>query len=1046
MENSPITLISPFSYKLTLSKVANSIISTFQSLNSQKSFTCKVKNMTSSDLKFLSHHNLPFLLRQFQINLCLKSISFNPGLKGGGNCPLCLPAFKKFRNNALNHSSNEEINKSNQELEKLKISIENLTITEEKLESFDKFHPLILQNTFEVFKFLSQSLLSKKIRSHPLMSRIRQKLATLAKNYFVFSRLRNERDLNPFIEDFKNLKLELEKKNSIEEIQTIRQIDTLLQINNRNFWKDIFEKCETLVELVAGNKVDNQERENCESILHELSHESFISTFFEFYDKGYMDGAREGRSKFIKKFLNEYVESVNITEDDQLIINPADIHNKLDVFISYVAGLIERKKISHEILIELTNNMRKIPGLSENLFISKIIFFMRFLKEFWNEMTEEASKYLDEIEGNFQVASPRFLISYLQVHNCDNNFRENFNQFNSLSQINYKIIQENNKIEQIFEYFRRNYRRSTDNIFFIHGDSSIGKTTLSLLYSKKYKSEYSTIIYIDCFEKKRIETQFNSVASNIEFEDYQNFEFNDNKPILKMSILKILIIIDNFTEESDYKQLHVSNSNIHYIVISRENLISTSQIDYNSEGMMKLFCIYLNDFSLENKGNKENIIKKLKYSPYAIKLAASCICNLSISLDDYNSKLDESLHFESFTSNAFKSLYEEIKRCNQLELLEIISCFNYKNIPINMLQIILKSKNNLSDFTGSLALLMRTLLIEKAESSTNSYVSIDKLFSLHVFTKLSIETINIVLHKLINELEDNDFKLYKKYDIATTLIHHAYHFIKKIESNQNFQNNSQTFYLSLKLSILINKYLYIFTSQLYFDYGELIEKIKDIENIDYVEEFELKLNLGTLLLSLNLFKEAELILLDCLGILENNENLELHTFKLRTYLGYLYNQYGNKFQSLKYLMEAKDYKDNHRINDQLMLAIYYIYFAEYLIDFGDINEAKLSLDESIKCDYNEIILIRYYRNYAEIKRKEFKFDEALEYCENSKRVLQSFPFQYKMETFHNSIHQSLILFSSRNFEESKKNLEESCKIMVSIYDPSSLLISKIFYQ
>lgn len=234
MENSPITLISPFSYKLTLSKVANSIISTFQSLNSQKSFTCKVKNMTSSDLKFLSHHNLPFLLRQFQINLCLKSISFNPGLKGGGNCPLCLPAFKKFRNNALNHSSNEEINKSNQELEKLKISIENLTITEEKLESFDKFHPLILQNTFEVFKFLSQSLLSKKIRSHPLMSRIRQKLATLAKNYFVFSRLRNERDLNPFIEDFKNLKLELEKKNSIEEIQTIRQIDTLLQINNRN--------------------------------------------------------------------------------------------------------------------------------------------------------------------------------------------------------------------------------------------------------------------------------------------------------------------------------------------------------------------------------------------------------------------------------------------------------------------------------------------------------------------------------------------------------------------------------------------------------------------------------------------------------------------------------------------------------------------------------------------------------------------------------------------------------------------------------------------
>ena len=168
MENSPITLISPFSYQLTLSIVSNSIISTFQSLTSQKSFTCKVKNMTSADLRFLSQSNSSFYLRQFHINHSLESISFTPGLKGGGNNMLCRPIYNQFKANALSYLPKEDQNKLDEQVAILKECIANLTVTEGHLEEFSKIHPLTL-DTIELFTYFATSLLSQKIRSHPLI-------------------------------------------------------------------------------------------------------------------------------------------------------------------------------------------------------------------------------------------------------------------------------------------------------------------------------------------------------------------------------------------------------------------------------------------------------------------------------------------------------------------------------------------------------------------------------------------------------------------------------------------------------------------------------------------------------------------------------------------------------------------------------------------------------------------------------------------------------------------------------------------------------------
>ena len=96
MVNPQVKLVRPFSFSLILTQISSEIYSEYQNFTSGLIFTCKVLNMLPKDLHSLSPTNSCFNLSKFSINLDLKSISFNPGLLGGGCASLANKIKKRL--------------------------------------------------------------------------------------------------------------------------------------------------------------------------------------------------------------------------------------------------------------------------------------------------------------------------------------------------------------------------------------------------------------------------------------------------------------------------------------------------------------------------------------------------------------------------------------------------------------------------------------------------------------------------------------------------------------------------------------------------------------------------------------------------------------------------------------------------------------------------------------------------------------------------------------------------------------------------------------
>ena len=949
-------LIKPFELKLTLTIKGSIINSSINHRNSSQNFDCEVKGMTIKDFYSInpllsSHHFLNFF-----IDLDKKSVIYTQRMLGGGNCKgaRCTNPINKQMRNSINMIYRDSIDLQNALAisTTLLLDVKEGYLKKDIIEKLNEINPFYTKNQIKIFYSLCSSFLNSNILDHPMLVSERYKLAVSLRNYFIFSYLDSSNPEKSVPEDQIKAREQhiaqalatLKNRKSIEEYGTIAELEIIVGLRRRQYWTKINSKCKELIKIILDNKkiYSDLAIARCENFLLNYKKNvsktlDYLPTLLEFFGKkAYSDKVDYKRDKFIKRLFSEFKDMKTV---------------ELGIAFNYLLNCIEKNGVGDNVMKKIAQwILRDFKDLDKEKKI-RCCFFMKIVKlRFGNWIKDERKKFMNFVLDNENdqeikdlLFSPKFLTSMIRQVRYKPLVKDQ-TKTNLQVHVNFKsIIPDSLKLTQINQYYTRQNFNIYSNVFFLFGDRSLCKTQLSLNYIKTYQDNYDFIFSINCSDRTQSIHDFNNCCklANSDYMDKEYFGFEKNLRFLNTTQKLILLVLDEVQNLNDFQSLYIAKANIKYLVLSRSLIINTSDPEFTTgQSLIEssatfMLSLYLNDYNSKNSELKKKISSALHFSPYYLKLAASLMVSLQISLEKFLKDYLSPVNLINFPMKIFNSVYEKGLKSRGKSLIKIVTYFEPDCIPVYLLEEIYESYSGAQDFDLASMDLIKTLMVDEFEKDEKKFWNVEASF-IKSIERIPLDPVSDHIFYIIKQkLTFDELELPDRWKEVELMLSHVKKMVSVVTGSS---------YLKIAILIMICKFSFIILGKSVVEVDKVELIVQARARLEVEKEYEVMFKFADLLSCLGLFGKAESYFSMCLEILNANKPLDtLCHFDLYLSIGNMYKCWGQYPKSYSSLNSAAQYLNQSYNKTNLQLYLLHQSLIDYHLCLSNLPECQINL-------------------------------------------------------------------------------------------------------
>ena len=388
----------------------------------------------------------------------------------------------------------------------------------------------------------------------------------------------------------------------------------------------------------------------------------------------------------------------------------------------------------------------------------------------------------------------------------------------------------------------------------LSGLSGSGKTALAVEHAHRHLSLYEEIYFI---QGNDLYAQLSDIVLELHQINPDNLSFADLCKIIfqsKREKKRCLFILDNTNISEQVKLFldHALEHNNSEVLLTSNSQHWQSIVNIFSLTKLESECFIRKHLLTESRASITALSHLLGGLPLAIVQAVSYIKTTAISIKDYlllfNQHPDQILKTNktylwqnNFPYSVYKTLslnLENLKKESReaFELLEFFRCFNYENIPREIITLLVESDFLLNDHVATL-LNHSLLVISNDKKFFNIHCLIHKILE----TSISKYKQKKLLKKILAVLHKHYFYSRNKPELFQTFLKHAAHFKKMIAHGENFLGENIDF----------NRYycLLVASLGLYETFERHnIERSKEylLKTIELIKNYEIKLDVNTI--------------------------------------------------------------------------------------------------------------------------------------------------------------------------------------------------------